>query len=130
MSEQNGQYPPLLDTSVLQRLRGEVDDEEGIWKVFVQNYINELPLRVERLRLALTTGDIEGAEDAVLSLQTSSEMIGAVRLAALTLEVQESIYHTEPENTGTVFPRLAAAQLRGIYRCAQQTMDHLQQFLP
>jgi HPt (histidine-containing phosphotransfer) domain-containing protein len=58
--------------------------------VFVLNYLQQLPSRIERVRLTLTTGDWNGALDALLSLKTSSQMVGAERLAALGGEVEQS----------------------------------------
>lgn len=121
---------PLLDPAALDRLRDELDDDEGVWKVFVRNFIAQLPQRTEKLRLALTTGDLPGTLDAVLSLKTSSQMVGAERLAefAMGLErlVRSETRHAAPAN---VLPRLAAAHLKTIMKCSQQTSDLLQRYL-
>ena len=91
MTQPDGYAPPLLDPAVLERLRDELDDEEGVWKVFVEAFIAQMPQRLQKVRLALTTGDLPGAMDAVLSLKTSSQMVGAERLAALALELEGSL---------------------------------------
>jgi len=88
VAEYDDDRAPLLDSSVLLRLREELDGDEGVWKVFIQNFVNHLPARTEKLRLALTTGDSAGAMVAVLSLKTSSQMVGAERLAGLVLELE------------------------------------------
>jgi hypothetical protein len=82
---------PLLDPAALDRLRDELDDDEGVWGVFVRNFIAQLPQRTEKLRLALTTGDLAGSLDAVLSLKTSSQMVGAERLAELAMGLERSV---------------------------------------
>ena len=81
---------PLLDPEVLDKFREDLDEFE-VWSAFVQNFLNALPLRIETLRLALTTGDPVGAMDAVLSLKTASQMVGASRLSVLAhaLEVAQ-----------------------------------------
>lgn len=121
---------PLLDQAVLDRLRIELDDDDGVWKVFVQNFIENLPHRTEKLRLTLTTGDLTGAMDAVLSLKTSSQMVGAERLAGLALDLERSLRQesvdAEPDR---VLPRLAADRFRQIIRCARQTTYLLQRCL-
>ncbi|WP_461187485.1 Hpt domain-containing protein [Arthrobacter sp. Z4-13] len=120
-------YAPLLDPSVLVRLREELDDDEGVWKVFVQNFIAHLPERSERLRQALTTGDLRGAIDAVLSLKTSSQMVGAERLAGLAMDLEQAIRNdTSDADPAVTLPQLAVAHLRRITQCSRQTTYLLQ----
>ena len=91
------------------------------------NFIECLPQRIGRLRLALTTGDLEGSVDAVLSLKTSSQMVGAERLASLAMDLEGEIRTEVPEaDVAVVLPRLAAAFLRPINQCSRQTMHRLQ----
>lgn len=130
MIRADGHNPPLLDASVLSLLRADLDSDEGVWKVFIENFVAQLPRRVERLRQTMTSGDAEGAMDAVLSLRTSSQMVGAERLAGLALHLERSLRADEAhERPATVLPRLAAAHLRGIQRCAQQTSQLLKAHL-
>lgn len=118
---------PLVDQSVLDRLRAELDEDEGYCRVFVGNFIDCLPLRIGKLRLALTTGDLEGAMDAVLSLKTSSQMVGAERLASLAMELERSIREESPRTEPSVaLPHLAATYLRPISQCSRQTLHRLQ----
>ncbi|OAE03036.1 Hpt domain-containing protein [Arthrobacter sp. OY3WO11] len=128
---QPGDYvPPLLDPAVLERLRDELDDDEGLWKVFVEAFIAEMPPRLQKVRLALTTGDLPGAMDAVLSLKTSSQMVGAERLAALALELERSLREeARTADPAIVLPRLAAEHLRRLKQCAQRTIYVLQDHL-
>ena len=126
MIQGNG-YAPLLDPSVLERLREELEDDEGVWKVFVQNFIAQLPERNEKLRQALTTGDVTGAMDAVLSLKTSSEMVGAERLAGLAINLEQALrYEILNADPAVALPHLAAAHLRRINQCSRQTAYLLQ----
>jgi len=132
MTQPDGYAPPLLDPAVLERLREELDDDEGVWKVFVEAFIAQMPQRLQRVRLALTTGDLTGAMDAVLSLKTSSQMVGAERLAALALDLEQSLREeARTADPAVVLPRLAADHLRRIKQCAQRTIyvleDHLRQ---
>jgi HPt (histidine-containing phosphotransfer) domain-containing protein len=113
--------PPLLDHKVLDKLREDLDEFE-VWSVFVQNFITALPLRIESLRLALTTGDTAGALDAVLSLKSASQMVGAGRLAALAhgLEVAQR-EGTRVAAPSVVLPQLAVGHLQRIRQRAAQT---------
>lgn len=118
---------PLVDQSVLDRLLEELEDDEGYCRMFVNDFITCLPQRISRLRLALTTGDVEGSVDAVLSLKTSSQMVGAERLAGLATELEDEIRTQAPESdVGVVLPRLAATFLRPISQCSRQTTHRLQ----
>lgn len=118
---------PLVDQSVLDRLREELEEDDGYCKVFVGNFIEYLPHRIGRLRLALTTGDLEGSVDAVLSLKTSSQMVGAERLAGLAMDLEGEIRsESRQSDVAVILPQLAAAFLRPISLCSRQTMHRLQ----
>lgn len=122
---------PLVDKSVLDRLREELEEDEGYCMVFVGNFIACLPDRIGRLRLALTTGDLEGAADAVLSLKTSSQMVGAERLAALATDLEAEIRTGAHEaEAAVVLPQLAATFLRPIDHCGRMTTYRLQAQCP
>jgi HPt (histidine-containing phosphotransfer) domain-containing protein len=112
---------PLLDHKVLDKLRQDLEEFE-VWRVFVQNFIIALPLRIENLRLALTTGDTVGAMDAVLSLKSASQMVGAGRLASLAygLEVAQR-EGTRVAAPSVVLPLLAVDHLQRIRQRAAQT---------
>jgi HPt (histidine-containing phosphotransfer) domain-containing protein len=110
-----------LDHKVLDKLREDFDEFE-VWRVFVHNFITALPLRIESLRLALTTGDTVGAMDAVLSLKGASQMVGAARLATLahSLELAQR-EHTRIAAPSVVLPQLAVDHLQRIRQRAAQT---------
>ena len=93
-------------------LDADIDDPEGYWKVFAANYLQLLPIRLERVRLALTTAGLEGSLDAVLSLKTSSQMVGADRLAAFPADLERAMRAGTRENNPVgILPRLAAVHL-------------------
>jgi HPt (histidine-containing phosphotransfer) domain-containing protein len=118
---------PLVDPSVLDRLRDELADDEGYCTVFVSNFIDYLPVRIGKLRVALTTGDLPGAVDAVLSIKTSSQMVGAERLAGLAIDLERSIREDSPRKEPSVsLPQLAADYLRPIGLCCSQTLHRLE----
>ena len=127
MSAEDDVPRPLVDQSVLDRLREELAEDEGYCRVFVGNFIEYLPYRIGRLRLALTTGDLEGSVDAVLSLKTSSQMVGAERLASLAMDLEGEIRTEAREaDVAVLLPQLAATFLRTINYCSRQTMHRLQ----
>jgi HPt (histidine-containing phosphotransfer) domain-containing protein len=127
MTQSDDAGRPLVDQSVLDRLREELDEDEGYCTVFVENFIDYLPRRIGRLRLALTTGDLDGAVDAVLSLKTSSQMVGAERLAGLALDLESAIRGDSSQtDVAVALPRLAAVYLKPINQCSKQTLHRLQ----
>lgn len=127
MTQPDDSGRPLVDQSVLDRLLEELDEDEGYFTVFVGKFIELLPLRIGKLRLALTTGDLDGAIDAILSLKTSSQMVGAERLAALAMELEGAIRNDSREGDPAVaLPRLAATFLKPIDHCSSQTLHRLE----
>ena len=127
MIQEDGHELPLLDSSVLARLRDETDDDDGIWRLFVRNFIDQMPPRIEKLRSTLTSGDAKSAMTAVLSLRTSAQMVGAELLAGLVLELDRAVRKAAagPDPAG-VLPHLAAQHLRRILHSGQRTKDHLE----
>jgi HPt (histidine-containing phosphotransfer) domain-containing protein len=120
---------PLLDRAVLQQLRDGLEDED-VCKVFVQNFIALLPDRAERVRRTLASGNVRGALDAVLSLKSSSQMVGAERLAEFATDLEHSLrVDTRYAEAARLLPQLAAANLARITKCSRQTADLLQEYV-
>lgn len=123
----DGTVRPLVDHLVLERLREELEDGcETYTRVFLANFIDYLPHRIQRLRLALTTGDWEGAFDAVLSLKTSSQMVGAEQLAFLAMKLESELRSDATlANVTTALPNQAAIFIRPINQCSRETVYSL-----
>jgi HPt (histidine-containing phosphotransfer) domain-containing protein len=81
----------LVDPTVLTELQAELGGDQSIVSRFVSSYIDLLPWRVGRLHHALNNLDMEDAMDAVLSLKTSSAMVGAICMHRLATELEISI---------------------------------------
>jgi HPt (histidine-containing phosphotransfer) domain-containing protein len=58
---------------------------------FFRTYLQMLPLRTAKLVHTLMEGDQDAALDAVLSLKSTSRMVGALRLAALCSELENDV---------------------------------------
>ena len=78
---------PVVDLDALERLRDELGDRH-ILRMFLARYTSMLEQRVNRLQNALLIQDHETWMDAVLSLKTSSALVGAVALSALAEELE------------------------------------------
>jgi HPt (histidine-containing phosphotransfer) domain-containing protein len=122
---------PVVDQSVLDKLQEELDDDVAYTQIFVNNFVKDLPHKIERVRLALTTGDLEDAVTAVLSLKTSSQMVGAHRLAVLALGLETAVRSQarRPEPAAGL-PRLAVRYLKPIKDCCRLTTYRLKSTWP
>jgi len=121
MTRPDNSEHPLVDPAVLERLRVELDDDEG-WFLFLQRFLAQLPVRVQKLRSGLLSGDHGVAMDAVLSLKISSQMVGAERLAGLAVHLQRRLESTVGQRDPvTVLPKLGRPHLAAITACAGKT---------
>ena len=111
---------PLLDTSVLDELREDLQNDETIWKAFIRNYYTYLPSRVERLRLTLLAANLEDTKDAALSLRTSSRTTGVKQLAWLAQQIEDALNEDTKGNDAAVLPHIAHTRLKQVNICAQQ----------
>ncbi|MEJ1115983.1 Hpt domain-containing protein [Paenarthrobacter sp. CCNWLY172] len=91
MSEYDECTDSLVDRTVLTELQAELGGDHAIISAFVRNYVALLPWRVSRLHRALENLDMEDAMDAVLSLKTSSHMVGAICINRLATELEISL---------------------------------------
>lgn len=73
---------PLLDPSVLQDMEREFSDS-GVVPRFARDFSVSLGDKIDRLERRLEDGDVLAARDAVVSLSTSADMVGAGRLGEL-----------------------------------------------
>ncbi|TFD61519.1 hypothetical protein E3T39_05570 [Cryobacterium suzukii] len=71
---------PLVDPGTLQRLRSDLGGDVAVENRFVKDFLALWHKRELRLRTALASADLEDAEIVLLSIRSSSTMLGAVRL--------------------------------------------------
>ncbi|MEV7605050.1 Hpt domain-containing protein [Paenarthrobacter sp. NPDC089322] len=107
MSDYDECTDSLVDPSVLTELQAELGGDQSIVTAFVRNYVAMLPWRVSRLHHAVDNLDMEDAMDAVLSLKTSSHMVGATCMQRLAAELEISMkLLPNGEHLGEVNPQL------------------------
>lgn len=107
---------PLVSEAVLRQLQFELEDQ-GLCLDYVRSYVNMWGCRFQRLTSAVVLADHEAAMDAVLSLKSSSLMVGASRLGHLAGCMEQDIrWHRDPE---------AASALSPIGECGNETMTLL-----
>ena len=108
---------PLVDPGALQDL-GEQLDSPAVAKGFARDYAQMWEQRYESLATALDRRDQAAALDAVLSLKTSSSMVGGLRLAGLAARLEELIRSDRLAE--------AAAGMGEVAAHGSETMDELQ----
>ena len=109
--------PPLVDHAALQELGSQLDSP-AVAQGFARDYTNMWDRRYQSLASSLDSGDEAAALDAVLSLKTSSAMVGGVRLAELARELEDAIRVGDAERTRLL--------LREIAESGNETIDELQ----
>ena len=109
--------PPLVDPAALQDLGVQLDSP-AVAKDFARDYTKMWQQRYRALASALAGGDQATVLDAVLSLKTSSMMVGGVRLAQLAAELEQAVRGGEMDR--------ARALLRDVAERGSETMDELQ----
>ncbi|NUU30384.1 Hpt domain-containing protein [Arthrobacter sp. C9C5] len=108
---------PLVDPAALQDL-GEQLNSAAVAKGFARDYAEMWGQRYDSLAGALERRDQAAALDAVLSLKTSSSMVGGLRLAELAGELEEAIRGGDLGRAASLLGDVAA---RG-----SETVDELQ----
>ena len=71
---------PLVDPASLQRLRRDLGGDIAVQDRFVNDFLNLWHHRELRLHTALASADLVAADIVLLSIRSSSHMLGAVRL--------------------------------------------------
>lgn len=118
---------PFVDDAVLARLREDLQPDTGICDGFINNYMGLLPARRSRINQTVESMDAEAALDAVLSLKTSSLMVGASRLGiiARNLESTLRLSANKPRPDSDPLPTACRPLLESIQDCTAGTLTRL-----
>jgi hypothetical protein len=116
--EETGQLLPLVDPTALRVLAEDVGERSA--SSFARDFTRIWPRRREALAAALAGTDLTVALDAALSLRTSSTMVGAARLAALTEELERRLRIDGP--------LAAAALVPAVNACGELTVVELEEY--
>ena len=108
---------PLVDPAALQDLGAQLENP-AVAKGFARDYTRMWDQRYRSLASALERGDLAGSMDAVLSLKTSSAMVGGLRLAQLAGELENAL------RAGDIGRALSL--LRDVAARGGETVDELQ----
>ena len=109
--------PPLVDPAALQDLGAQLDSP-AVAKGFARDYAKMWDQRYRALASALERRDLAASMDAVLSLKTSSAMVGGLRLAQLAGELENALRAGDMGH--------ALSLLRDVAKRGGETVDELQ----
>ncbi len=88
-TERRIEAKPSLDENVLDELRGlQEPGGPDIFSELIQLYLDDLPERIDGLRAAVETRDSAALRKEAHRLKGSSQQMGAARLSALCLELE------------------------------------------
>jgi CheY-like chemotaxis protein/anti-sigma regulatory factor (Ser/Thr protein kinase) len=97
---------PDVDPAALDRLSETLDGDATALVELVNTYLDELPARRMRLQAALGRAEAKQVAAAAESLWTSSETVGALRLAQLCAEIHHAARAGDLERGRTLLPAL------------------------
>jgi hypothetical protein len=102
---------PRPTSSALRKLSRDVEDDATIMEQFVSDYLGLLDHRLVTLRrlLANTDEDPEAAIVAILSLETTSAMIGAGEVVVGAQALRSAVKHQRRDRATVLFDGLLAA---------------------
>lgn len=109
--------PPLVDPAALQDLGTQLDSP-SVAKGFARDYARMWEQRYRCLASALDRRDQAESLEAVLSLKTSSAMVGGVQLAGLAGELEAAIRGGDMDR--------ASSLLGNVAESGSDTVDELQ----
>lgn len=118
MSEKELDEIPLVAYDVLDALEFEIQDP-AIYADYIRQNLGMWPARYENLADAIRMSDITTAMDAMQSLRSASQMIGAIRLVDMALRMESALHGGKLEEAKALLPSLEA--------CGVATIDQLSQ---
>ena len=108
---------PLVDPAALQDLGVQLESP-SVAKGFARDYAKMWDQRYNALASALDRRDQAGSLEAVLSLKTSSTMVGGVQLARLAEELEAAVRGGDMDRASTLLGEVAES--------GDETVDELQ----
>jgi HPt (histidine-containing phosphotransfer) domain-containing protein len=84
------EQPAVLDQATLAELRDSVAGDEAFVKELVGAYLAESPGLIDAMAAAAANGDADGVVRPAHTLKSSSAAIGALRLSAISKQVEHA----------------------------------------
>ncbi|WP_024475605.1 hypothetical protein [Arthrobacter sp. CAL618] len=108
---------PLIDQDTLMALADQLENPSAV-KAFILDFIHVWDERFIRLADTVSRRDHAAAMEAVLSVRTSSMMVGAARLASLASALEESIQLNDLIKAADILPLVEACGIQTIRELA------------
>lgn len=102
--------PPADVPPALRRLAAEVGGDDAVVSQFVADYLSLLDRRVAAVSEAVTAGNAERAEVALLSLESASRMVGADRIVDTAGDLRTAVEDRDFELARGLLERLQSNQ--------------------
>ncbi len=99
--------PGTVDAGELRRLLRELSGDLRSRRRFVHTYVEMWPTRLSRLEVALTAGDLDEAKVVLLSIRSSSIMLGVIGVSALASAGLRAIEDADLDRAGDIRNALA-----------------------
>lgn len=94
MSDADLDHLPLLDREIILELREVMEDE---FADLLQNFLNDLPLQLDRLQQAADRGDADQLYQIGHKFKSSCGSLGALRLAELVQRLEQAGRSNRPD---------------------------------
>lgn len=94
-------------TGALDDLRDQLDDDAAVER-FRENFLELLEQRIAEIARSIRTGHADESVTRLLTLETSSHMVGADELSLRAAALRLAVGHHQP-NTGVLFAELTRA---------------------
>lgn len=116
---------PLIDQDTLQALADQLENPSAV-KAFILDFIHVWDERYIRLADTVSRRDHAAAMEAVLSVRTTSMMVGAARLAGLASALEESVRLNDLIEAADLLPFVEACgvqTIRELALCSEAVLE-------
>ncbi|MDJ0338421.1 hypothetical protein [Cryobacterium sp. PH31-O1] len=97
----------LVDPAPLQRLSSDLGGDVAVQHRFVNDFLALWHTRELRLRTAIAAADLEDADIVLLSIRSSSKMLGAVRLDHTASQLHSTVKDKDLSGCRRQLPHLS-----------------------
>jgi HPt (histidine-containing phosphotransfer) domain-containing protein len=99
-------HPPVLDDDALAALLDSLEGNEGALDAFVVGFIAHWPERLRRAEEAIALRESAAIINSALSIKVAAQMVGAVRLSDLGIELERLVRGHRLDGVPAVVGRL------------------------